>query len=361
MKRILLTSLLLSTTCFASFDYSHPAHDEENFPEDEYCLDLEAGQQPFVLEIRKIEIDGHPHAFNPSIIRWRGEILLAFRTYLTPRSSYEIEIGLIRLDEEFSPIGKASFLRFPDRDPSCLSKRQDPRLVESNGRLWVVYNNVLDLREINPKLEIRRMLFAEVECDDTGFTAKEPECLYYFDEMKPQRSEKNWVPFDFDGNLLFSYSLFPHRIMEPLFGTNSCRTVFSHNSPIEWDWGVLRGGTPAIEVDGKYLAFFHSSTNIASCHSEGILRLHYFMGAFTFSKEPPFAIERMSPEPITAHGFYEGKKYKTWKPLHVVFPGGFLVDGPFIWLVYGRQDHEVWITKLDKQGLLDSLESVSAM
>jgi predicted GH43/DUF377 family glycosyl hydrolase len=82
------------------------------------------------------------------------------------------------------------------------------------------------------------------------------------------------------------------------------------------------------------------------------------MGAYTFSKEPPFTIEQISQEPIVARGFYEGEEYRTWRPLRVVFPGGFLADEKFIWVAYGRQDHEVWLVKLDKQGLLDSLKKI---
>ena len=41
--------------------------------------DLEERSQEFVLEIKKIEIPNHPHSFNPSIVRWRGALLMSFR------------------------------------------------------------------------------------------------------------------------------------------------------------------------------------------------------------------------------------------------------------------------------------------
>ena len=108
-------------------------------------------------------------------------------------------------------------------------------------------------------------------------------------------------------------------------------------------------------IDGEYLAFFHSSTYMSTVHSKGRVIQHYFMGAYTFAAEPPFELTRISPEPIVGKDFYKGREYTTWKPLRVVFPCGFVFNDRFIWIAYGRQDHEVWIAKLDKKKLFDSL------
>ncbi len=77
--------------------------------------------------------------------------------------------------------------------------------------------------------------------------------------------------------------------------------------------------------------------------------VHYFMGACTFSSEPPFEITSFSPEPIVGKDFYHGPPYKTWRPMCIVFPAGFIFDDNFIWVSYGRQDHEMWIVKLDRE------------
>lgn len=50
-----------------------------------------------------------------------------------------------------------------------------------------------------------------------------------------------------------------------------------------WNYGELRGGTEAKLVGNQYLAFFHSQGTIHSRFS-----MTYWMGAYTFSKEPPF-------------------------------------------------------------------------
>jgi predicted GH43/DUF377 family glycosyl hydrolase len=182
-----------------------------------------------------------------------------------------------------------------------------------------------------------------------------PECITEFDNAGFKKTEKNWAPFDYQGHLCFEYSLLPHQVLWSIPGTGSCETVGMTAGSIKWDWGQLRGGTPAIRIGDEYLGFFHSSIALKTKHSGGKKITHYFMGAYTFAKDPPFPITAISPRPIVTKGFYTGQNYATWKPLFVVFPAGYIFDESHIWVSYGRQDHEIWIAKIDKKGLLDSL------
>jgi predicted GH43/DUF377 family glycosyl hydrolase len=143
--------------------------------------------------------------------------------------------------------------------------------------------------------------------------------------------------------------------LRPLPGTNSCETLATTKGNTSWDWGVIRGGTPALKIDGHYLAFFHSSKLIKTVQSEGKNITHYVMGAYLFDEEPPFAITHISPEPIIGKDFYNGPAYKTWKPLRCVFPCGYVHDSRHIWVVYGRQDFEIWVAKIEKDSLFESL------
>jgi predicted GH43/DUF377 family glycosyl hydrolase len=154
-------------------------------------------------------------------------------------------------------------------------------------------------------------------------------------------------------------------MLKPRFdGTGLCDTICTSKGSIVWEWGELRGGTPALydEEAGEYLAFFHSCMNMATVHSDGEKVLHYFMGAYTFSREPPFQITRISPEPIVGKGFYHGEIYEPyWQPVRVVFPCGYFADGQYVWISYGRQDHELWVVKIDKRALLESLIQVTTL
>jgi len=317
-------------------------------------VDLEEMSQDFVLETKRIRIPGYPDAFNPSIIRYQGCILLSFRKY-DRKTRATNEIGLIWLDENFHPISEPQFLEIPYNDPFCISKRQDARLLMIGEKLFIIYNNVL--KDVIDR-EVRRMVIAEIHFDGTRFITAPPDCFINFDGERIERSEKNWVPFEYNGELLLAYSIVPHRIVRPLLGLSTCENVASSLRSIKWNWGVLRGGTQAFLNDGEYLAFFHCSKSMATAHSGGKSIPHYFMGAYTFESRPPFSLTRISPKPIVGKDFYHGPAYKTWKPLRVVFPAGYLFDDQYIWIVYGRQDHEMWVAKLDKKGLLGGLVPV---
>jgi len=335
-------------------------------------LDLEDGEkQDFILELKKIHIPGHPHAFNPSIIRWQDCILMSFREikYFTPLSAKFFNstgifnfcgscIGLIRLDEDFNPIGKAQLLDL--KPPHIYSRSEDARLFIIEDRLYIAYSDNRD--EVFSEGGVR-MYIAELDFDGMNFFLQNMERLYGFEGENKNRREKNWVPFDYNGTMLLAYSLIPHRILKPLLGTGTCESIATSEGSIQWEWGELRGGTPAIPVDGnQYLSFFHSSKEIPTVHSNKETVLHYFMGAYTFSLHPPFEITQISPNPIVGKGFYKGTDYEPyWKPVRVVFPCGIILDDNFIWIAYGRQDHEVWVVKINKYGLLDSLIPVNTI
>ena len=320
-------------------------------------FDLEALSQDFILETKKIEVPDHPFAFNPSIVRWKGSMLMSFRSYKQQSNSTN-PFGVVWLNDNFEPVGTPQIFELPFNNPILFSKQQDPRLIAVNNRMFILYNNIL---ENVTHREMRRMFIVELFCDDQGvFTTSDPECLEHFEGENDNRYEKNWVPFEYNDELLLSYSIIPHRILRPVLGTNLCVTLENTKKPFKWDWGVPRGGTQAMRDGDHYIAFFHSWIDTPTLQTEGRKITHYIMGAYTFEAKPPFALIATSSDPIVANNFYAPPFYKTWKPLRCVFPAGLLLDKDHIWVSYGRQDHECWVMKIDKQKLLNSLTPVSA-
>jgi predicted GH43/DUF377 family glycosyl hydrolase len=353
------TDFLEKEECISYEDYA--THEKGEECEDQVSLsiellDMEFIVKDFILETKKIEFPEYPGAFNPSIIRWQGSLLMSFRVY-NPENGSTNPFALVRLDDHFNPISVPQIFELPFHNPVLPSKQQDPRLIAVGERLFVAYNNIL---ENVTHREMRRMFVAELFYDGEKFTASAPECLADFEGKRDTRYEKNWVPFEYHGELLFGYSLLPHRILRPIFGTGSCETVASSLGNIQWDWGMLSGGTQAILDGDHYLAFFHSWKNLPTVQSNGKNIAHYVMGAYTFQAHPPFAITAISPGPIAAKSFYRPPFYKTWKPMRCVFPAGLVIDEDFIWISYGRQDHEIWIAKVDKKALLQSLVPVAS-
>lgn len=320
-------------------------------------LDLENGAQEFVLETKQIKIPEYPHAFNPSIIRFNNKLLLSFRIIPDPKQSFNSWLGLIWLDDNFNPQGKVQPIIMQSSDrKSC--RAEEGRLIAVDSRLYLVYS---DNEEKVISKGGFRMYVAELHYDNHTFYVKKNERLSYFEGNDRGRREKNWVPFSYHNRLMLAYSIVPHRIFIPLLDdSQSCKTIACSQQLVPWQWGDIRGGTTGILNGDHYLAFFHSSKRMKSVHSDNRESMHYFMGAYTFSAKPPFEITHVSSEPIIGKNFYHGAQYKPyWGSVNVVFPCGFLFDEPYVWIAYGRQDHELWVAKIDKQKLYASLISVS--
>jgi predicted GH43/DUF377 family glycosyl hydrolase len=314
-------------------------------------FDLATWMEDCVLETRQIMVPGYPGAFNASIVRWKEKLLLCFRV----RDKQEVstfDMGFVWLNDNFQAMSTPHILEIRDDNPLCLQRRQDPRLMVIKDKLYIIYSNFITIDD----MITRRMFIAEVHCEDDRFFIERPICLHPFDGCS-KRWEKNWVPFVYEDTLLLAYSLVPHRIFQPLLPSGICDTQNVTTSVISWRWGDLRGGTPAVKDGDEYIAFFHSSDFMTTTYSHGKKMTHYVMGAYTFSAEPPFEIRRISRHPIVGPGFYSGPIYNTWKPLRVVFPMGIIMDEDYIWITYGRQDFEIWIAKIDKKKLYQSMIS----
>lgn len=342
MKKLFI--LLAVMLAFAQTDATEPR-------------DLVKMKQSFVLTTKQIHIPGYPEAFNPSIIEWKGRYLMSFRNH-HPTNDTTDAIYLVWLDDNFDPISEPALLRREGEVAFSPSKAQDPRLIVVKDKIYIVYSNLYP--DVKP---VSRMIVGHLEQEGDGFKVSFPTSLLHFYRQTAGRKEKNWVPFVHDNILLLAYSLQPHRIFLPVLKTSTCLPIGSTIGTIKWDWGTLMGGTPALKVGKSYLGFFHSNKAMATKQSDGVMMNHYFMGAYTFEGHYPFAINGISPHPIVARTFYEGEMYEgqTWKPLRVVFPGGFVQDDNFVWVVYGRQDHELWVVKLDKAKLLSSLLPVNML
>lgn len=316
------------------------------FPSLFALVDLEKDIQPFVLKTEQIKIEGFPDAFNPSIIRLEDQLLMIFRSR-DPLTNEANVIALIWLDLNFKQTSKPQIL-----NTKGMAGIQDPRLIIVDGKLYITFSAMIQGN--------RRMGIAELLHDGNHFFIFKWEPLLHF-EGDERKFEKNWVPFAYNDYFLLSYSIFPHRVFLPLFGEQKCLTVDFTNANDTWKWGEIRGGTQAFLIDNQYLGFFHSSIQMSSVQSNGKAMQHYFMGAYTFENSPPFHIKQISSEPIVGPNFYNGQVHKTWKPLRVVFPGGYVYDDRFIWVAYGRQDHEIWVVKIEKKGLLNSLIPINKL
>jgi len=257
------------------------------------------------------------------------------------------------LNEDLTPMGDPQII--PLRRMSRIKSRaEDARLILVKERLYAVYSDNVD-----PKITKGgfRVFVVEIAFDENEIILGKPEKLSDFEGKNPEIREKNWVPFDSDGVLRLAYSIDPHLIFTPrLDGSGICDTVANSTTPYQWSFGTLRGGTPAFLMGNEYLAFFHTSMRVASVHSDGEDRMHYFMGAYTFQKDLPHKLTSISKEPIVGAGFYSGEQFQGyWKKVRAVFPGGYVFDDDHVLVAYGKDDADVWVAKLNRQALMNSL------
>lgn len=319
-------------------------------------FDLETYSQEFVLETKRIILEDYEHAFNPSIIRFNGQLLMTFRVIPNALFTFNSKIGIVFLDEHFEPKSKPQILDTQDPSTVVPSRAEDARLIIVKDKLYIVYS---DNKEDYISRGGFRVYVSELKLKGDQFIVADTDCLKHFDGASPFLREKNWVPFNYQDNLMLAYSLTPHKIFRPILGTTFCENFSLSTKSIDWQYGELRGGTTALLEDDQYLSFFHSSIKMETDHSNGKSMPHYFMGAYAFSSSPPFEITHMSIEPIIGTNFYHGEYYKPyWGSVRCVFPCGFIIENEYIYVSYGRQDHEIWIVKIDKQALKQSLVSI---
>lgn len=309
-----------------------------------------------VVGTKTIQIRGDVIPYNASLIQRNPEgYHLVFRYDEIDENSpagFYTYLGLVDLDQNFDQTEK-EFTRLQVQNNFA----EDPRVLQTKDNCYLFYNTIGSPRNTGQRL----MCMAELDPNQCQVKKISPfnPCL--------QSVEKNWVPFEYadetnTANVYFEYTVSPLKILK--VENNSEKTLTHLSSPYNtkrnyWPriWGPLRGGTPALLVDGQYLAFFHSS------FKDKQKVLWYCLGAYTFEATPPFRITGISHYPIMFKGIYNTPPLNTADPLkRVIFPCGFVVEkraeGDWIHLSCGENDASVKIVTLNKDKLLQGLKKI---
>ena len=306
-----------------------------------------------VTSTKKIYIPKYSGAFNPSIIKFNDNYLLIFR-YQPNRYSYpwNSHIGIIVLNELLEPISEPQLLDTRINYKNTSSQSEDARIFSYQGRLYLIYNDNMDFT-FPTSQERRDMFIAELIFADHQFLLSDPIKLFHVEKYNSVHWQKNSTPFEWNGSLLLSYLVNPHEVISPDLSNGCCQKTYETytQKSLHWPFGLLRGGTSAQIVDGEYLAFFHSGLFTSSTSSNNRDLWHYFMGAYTFSANPPFELTKFSPSAIHFPGFYTYSSYEK----RVIYPGGFIVDGNNVYVAYGKDDCEIWIATIDLTELKKSI------
>lgn len=160
--------------------------------------------------------------------------------------------------------------------------------------------------------------------------------------------EKNWVWFKGGNKRHLVYAFNPHTVVE----MEDHHPGLVHKTALEivpWKYGEIRGGTNPVKVGGEYFSFFHSSLPWTG------RQRRYFMGAYAFNASPPFAVTRMSVEPILAGSDRDTRILQM--PL-VVFPCGALFKKEEWLVTFGVNDEACGWIRVPHDGLIQTMRKV---
>lgn len=262
--------------------------------------------------------------FNGSICRHNGKIFFACRSDQKPWFS-NIRIVFCQLNENYQPIQSTE--RWLEVD-SMLGKNhvEDPRLFVCDGELKMAYTDGY------------KMYLCHF---DSKYNVRSCGTISNFKENgNGDGREKNWTPFDYNGKPHFIYSDNPRIIL------NDGGVWLSQNS-LEWKWGRVSGGTPAIKWGTHYITFFHSSLTFKKPHHKRA----YFAGAYIFEDSPRFNIVGVTQYPILKGVFAKEGENVVNQDVCVIFPSGVIMEEDHFAISYGFNDCETRVIKVTKSAL----------
>lgn len=320
----------------------------------------------------------HETYINGSIAQYKGRNYYAYRTDQRPWCT-QPRIHLVEVDSGLVPVSESITLRVNtnkqgwrvDYTGKCNEdfgqRAEDPRLCVVGDDLFIfwtdgfkMYYGQLDILTCQNYTDTDKARTGEwvMTLGKSGLIAvsikqiyvpKPPLVVELLRDPKYDGREKNWTPFDHNGQLWIIYCFSPFVVcrLEDGMVTETVR----HEGDIEWKHGFLKGGTPAIVWnDNEYITIFHSNIRDAA----GIN--YYYAGALTFDRET-FEPKRISRYPIIAP--YPDMDCHRPNTSYVVFPCGLMIQDDMLLISYGYNDHSVKVHAATRESIEYNLGQVS--
>ena len=194
---------------------------------------------------------------NPSILKTTSGYIVNCRTvnYRQQGSNYTSldSDGVIRtrnfilnLNPEFELLSQIEIIDNLQRVkyPKSVDGLEDCRLVQINTDIWFTCTNFDTHQQWLPQISLCKL------SDDYKLTS-----LIHLKGPDPNRCEKNWLPFNCNGQLQIIYSFDPMIVYSPDENTGNCREVVKYTP--EYDFSRFRGSAPPISFNSGYLAVIH--------------------------------------------------------------------------------------------------------
>lgn len=281
--------------------------------------------------------------FNGTILNLGKFYLFCYRTDQKPYMLYSKIFGVL-LNKKYEVVSNnveldlvndhENFLYEYKKKDNINCHLEDPRLYFKNNDVKLVYTDGFKIYDNELKINIEYTLKGiklQINCD----------C--YCISNKFNKIEKNWVPLIKNDKTFFIYGIVQDKIYKDKkslkvlqFERDILKNKIVSDFNLDWDYGEIKGGTPAIynkDYEG-YITFFHSSIN----YTHHLNRL-YFAGAILLDNKPPFKPLKISKLLFmgdeVSYQIPRGNK-----KISVVFPTSFEeVDDKFR-VYFGYQDYE---------------------
>lgn len=283
--------------------------------------------------------------FNSSIIRWKDELIMAYRH--ADNNRYLTNINIAKLDGNYQVSNNIPInIHYPEK-----RFYEDPRLFTHKGKLWLSYI----MAKMTPKRHIACQRLCELDDNFQPVRHIHPQFGSNVNEAVVNNGnwdgEKNWVFYSWEDEIYSIYSMTPTKVLK-IHSDGSCKVVSNLLPKIIWNFGRLSGSTQHIEMNGMMYGAFHSFT------SSGIRNYH--MGFYEYDPRT-FCITKISRSPFLSafpneHEDLRPKKMG-WRP-NCIFPCGIEIERNNILVSYGWQDCRSKILILTRDEMMQSIEEV---
>ncbi len=276
---------------------------------------------------------GGGQRFNPSILRWKGRLLMACRIGWLGSRLY-----LTELSEALTPVGPLACLWM--ESPLCRDGQEDPRLFTCGGRLWLSFVGVDQRGKTTYTHQMLALLTDDLQAESV---------VYLEMDRRQWPHEKNWSFFD-DGNGQMR-AVYRCGAWHTIVKIDREQASVSHQTTgsFPWRWGEPRGGAPPVLVGDEFYHWFHGT--IPQPDGGKV----YSAGLYVFDAAPPFRVKRVSRSPLMMPRTNDLPDSKGWP---VVFPGGAVLEHGRWLVAYGYHDYQCRIAAFDADEIESRLEAV---
>lgn len=198
---------------------------------------------------------------------------------------------------------------------------EDPRIFMFQGEDWVIANCLGSPQQQYPC--VNNMCIFKVDNPKETF-----KLLSTPPGVDPKQQQKNWSPFEYNGELYCEYQLEPHTILkvDPKTGKTTEGYITGQAASIITSETSLRGSTPPILINNTSDNSFPGKFYLGVGHTRTILTSDYLHFFYIFEAEPPFKMIKVS-----SHFKLHGKE-------RIQFAAGLSQYEDKIYISYGVND-----------------------